>query len=355
LLSFAHVIKKHSLEATKQITSFAKKIEQLISHNRLNQALNEFMAILNLCRSAHPDSNLDVKDLKKQIILLSGRYHELAHRARCKSIDNQNVLVERNQISCALLEIIECISHYPNFEKFLLEIDENMVDSSYELIEKSDTDGLSGIIFNNELGDIISEAPDYVPVFMREDIDNEIDFDDPLMVWWNGLSFEWKSLISKKLNLNQVSSSSDLDKMNSIEKLDLSFNQNIRTLEPIRKLENLKNLNCAGTKVFNLSALESTPNLEILWCFDSFIDSLEPLTQLKNLKVLDCSNTQIKNLEPLRNLKNLEVLVCSSNQLSSIEPLIHLPSLKSLSIDIDHFDKKAIRSFKRLKPSCTVL
>ncbi|MBL4691992.1 MAG: hypothetical protein JKY92_01520, partial [Magnetovibrio sp.] len=97
----------------------------------------------------------------------------------------------------------------------------------------------------------------------------------------------------------------DFQDFNDLDLLDL----NISSLEPVKKLVNLKHLRIAGTQVTDLTPLKNIPNL----------------------KNLDIRDTEIRDLRPLHHLEGLRKLWISPDQVSRRECIVlekFLPNLK---------------------------
>ncbi len=97
----------------------------------------------------------------------------------------------------------------------------------------------------------------------------------------------------------------------NLEKLDIIYS-NINSIEPIKNLINLKEL--------DLSGIEGISDISIL-------------SNLVNLKKLSLSGLEIKNIEPIKYLVNLEQLELRClYSLSDVSPLSYLVNLKVLDI-----------------------
>lgn len=111
---------------------------------------------------------------------------------------------------------------------------------------------------------------------------------------------------------------------NLIEKLDLSKNQELRTVSfvggSIKKLdvsrnENLRELTCKNGSLKQLDVSKNEA-LEKLYCDDNELQSLD-LSNNKALKELSCNNNQLKKLD-LSNNAALQKVSCNKNLIESI-------------------------------------
>lgn len=107
------------------------------------------------------------------------------------------------------------------------------------------------------------------------------------------------------------------------------------TLEPLKNLSNLKDLNVMShSKIsdLDLSPLKNLINLEVLNLSDNKITDLNPLSKLKKLKRLNISNTKIDSLSGLENLTNLTDLDISNNNITSLDEISNFTKLEYLKI-----------------------
>ncbi len=108
------------------------------------------------------------------------------------------------------------------------------------------------------------------------------------------------------------------------------YSNNITSLEPLRRLVNLRILYCWNNEITSLEPLSGLVNLKTLYCYRNNITTLEPLSELVNLRELHCSDNEITSLEPLSELVNLQTLYCHENKITSLEPLSRLVNLQTL-------------------------
>lgn len=149
-----------------------------------------------------------------------------------------------------------------------------------------------------------------------------------LTAWWSELSYEWKSIFRKKLNLGDSVSIENIKSVTSIPELDLSSNGFIKNIEPLGQL--------VGLKVLNLSY--------------TGIDDLTPIRNLTELVELDLSNTKVLDLTPLRYSIHLQRLNISNTEVSDLTPLEKMQKLQNLQMSsVPVFEFNALGNFKSLK------
>ncbi len=122
-----------------------------------------------------------------------------------------------------------------------------------------------------------------------------------------------------------------LEKLNNLERLHINSSQ-IKELEPLSNLVNLRYLSLGDIQVSDLKLLKKLTNLETLQMYQTSISDLEPLRNLSNLQSLDIWDVKVSNLEPLKKLTNLENLTLRGTLISDIKPLKNLANLEEFSL-----------------------
>lgn len=72
--------------------------------------------------------------------------------------------------------------------------------------------------------------------------------------------------------------------------------------------------------------------LTVLSCANSEIRDLENIAQLINLRFLDLGDNNIRNITPLEDLRQLSGLNLNNNVIDDITPLLNIASLASVSL-----------------------
>lgn len=223
---------------------------------------------------------------------------------------------------------------------------------------------------------------------------NEFDEKGALLNWWKQLSFEWQSILQRKMNITDSVDLADIQNMASIEALDLSGNQFIQDIEPLTQLSalqilNLSNssitdlspirnlteltelnlsgtqladitalkysdklvkLNLNGTSVSDISILDRMSHLENLELSGTEVTDFTPLSNLSALKYLNLEQTKISNLSPLDSLFNLVELNASKTLVENVSPLKALQKLTLLALDSTQVSyTKPLADLKNLK------
>ena len=126
-----------------------------------------------------------------------------------------------------------------------------------------------------------------------------------------------------ELNFNEINEIPDnLNKLQSLEILDLTGNKLSEISKGISELKNLKVLNLSINKINSIKEpLDKLINLETLVLSENKIEKIDKeLYKLKNLKKLDFQRNKINEIpDDLNKLNHLETLVILSNNLNDIE------------------------------------
>lgn len=155
--------------------------------------------------------------------------------------------------------------------------------------------------------------PDVLLVFNSEELNT----------WWRGLPIVWKALFASQGHINQNPGKEELHKLINIKCIDLSTNDHIQDIDPLRRLFNLQELKLSGTRVTSLSPLENLNNLRNVDLSGTAVNDLGPLRNSFLLEELNIKQTPVRSLEPLHRLKNLRLLQ-ADNSLITREEVIAL-------------------------------
>jgi hypothetical protein len=127
-----------------------------------------------------------------------------------------------------------------------------------------------------------------------------------LQSWWTSLSNEWKRFFTQQIEAGKKPTKIELQKMVNLEKIDLSKSPLIRTLEPLKMLINLKELDAPSSKVSDLSPLSDLIDLQNINLKRTQVTDINPLRGLTSLEVLNIENTKVQNLLALNDLSTLK-------------------------------------------------
>jgi Leucine-rich repeat (LRR) protein len=130
------------------------------------------------------------------------------------------------------------------------------------------------------------------------------------------------------LSSNQITDLRPISGLKNLEELFLSRNQ-ITDLRPLSGLKKLKSLNLDNIT----TTTDLSPLLKCLELDYNQITDISLLSGPKKLEELALCENQISDLSPLSGLKKLEKLWLSSNKTTDLRPLSGLKKLKELKLD----------------------
>ncbi len=152
-----------------------------------------------------------------------------------------------------------------------------------------------------------------------------------LQQWWENISDDWKHLFLQKLKIKEANLNKEsLQKIANIQSLNLSNQLKLRSLDPLKILSVLTELNFTGTQISDLSPLENLKNLSKITCANNPINNLGSIMNLPNLTYLDISNIPIRDFEQVQFMTSLETLICPGTQIKNLKYLDYLKNLKVL-------------------------
>lgn len=197
------------------------------------------------------------------------------------------------------------------------------------------------------------------------------NFDVPV-IWWNSLTPTWKQVFRKNIEIIFNPGKEDLMEgvFNIIsycreEKIRELISKEITKKYFYRDIENwyagLKNTDKSKVNSFipiipSENDLSEIQNLEKIDCSRNLlIENLLPIKKVKNVKVLDCSNTSITTLEPIKGLLNLEEIQFNITNINSLQPLEKSEKLRKVSCNQTALSEEEIERFKEINPKCEIL
>jgi Leucine-rich repeat (LRR) protein len=150
--------------------------------------------------------------------------------------------------------------------------------------------------------------------------------------------FNFKNLKKLDLSHNNIDQlPSDIEKLLSLDYLDLRFNDLKYLPDSCANLEQLETLLLSNNKLKKLpNSIGNLKNLVKLDLNDNFLSNLpDSFGSLEHLEILALWNNRIEKLpEPFGNLKNLKELNLRENELKNLpESFSHLQSLETLSLN----------------------
>ncbi|MDD4598138.1 MAG: hypothetical protein PHW35_09235 [Lentimicrobiaceae bacterium] len=149
--------------------------------------------------------------------------------------------------------------------------------------------------------------------FMQANPDVKVIYESvELEEWWKLLSPEWKAVFSKEVIISNPPEREQLHEITYLKKLNVSNERSLRSVEPLRKLVTLEQLDVSGTGITDVSALADLINLRQLDLGSTIIANITPIITLTSLTELDISFTGVADLEPITALQNLRILKMDS-------------------------------------------
>ncbi len=112
--------------------------------------------------------------------------------------------------------------------------------------------------------------------------------------------------------------------------IDVSGNNEIRSLKPLSKLTRLQDINCSNTLITDVTPLRNLNELTALNCMQTPVSDISPLQYSTRIKNLNCSYTLIRDMDVISNFIHLEKLWFAGNRvtdLSFVEDFVNLKTL----------------------------
>lgn len=106
--------------------TFTEKIEKLLASNYVKEVIDEFLKFLNEVPHSNTDAKNDSRQLRGQIIVLSGRFTELDSKMTTNTIDSGSANQEKSAIINSFIQILNQMpSNYPDLNNYLEEKNED--------------------------------------------------------------------------------------------------------------------------------------------------------------------------------------------------------------------------------------
>jgi len=136
---------------------------------------------------------------------------------------------------------------------------------------------------------------------------------EKLRLWWDEMPVTYKDIIHSKMTVSEPVSTEEMHAIINLTKIDLSGHIEIQSLEPLKILHRLEELNIEGTSIQDLSPLSGLTNLKVLNLNNTKVEDLSPFNSHANLKTVRCENTQVSDLLPLKNNSFLQIVYCEGS------------------------------------------
>ncbi|WP_258104573.1 leucine-rich repeat domain-containing protein [Marinoscillum sp. MHG1-6] len=159
------------------------------------------------------------------------------------------------------------------------------------------------------------------------------DRDKELRLWWETLSLAWKQVFMNRVPLEDSVSLSYLNKVTSLDSLDLSGALYIIDLDPLAQVKTLKSVNISHTAIPSLEGVRNLIGLRRINAEGSQVDNLEYLKYLSALEELNIAKTSVDDISVVENLKNLKSLDLTETPVQNFAPLGDCPSLEVLKLN----------------------
>lgn len=345
--------------------------------------VRDMVAFLEFMLNTLGNSSTPVRDKE---VLITESYAKIFRDSKVQvedDLDNDRKVVTNKDI-IAYLKDVNFFFHDVRFEFTIESITSNALPNGQTFFKVTTTRNLKGS--SSDLTPVNTTLPRFIEInYNPNDQDLKIvsiythEFDEKLamMSWWNDLSFEWRSIFTKELALQDSVTLADLKRVTALTELNLSNNRfvqdlaplshlinltslnvsntSISDLAPIRNLTELVSLNISNTKINDLSALKYSNKLERLILNQTAVEDISvvekmpvlqqvemrgtpvvnftPLAKLSELQHANISNTKLESLTPFENLVNLTDLDLSSTPVTDLQPLDQLRALERLTLD----------------------
>jgi hypothetical protein len=184
---------------------------------------------------------------------------------------------------------------------------------------------------------MFSKTLDLANKAQEEQSFHEADWFDTLekrLQWWLDLEPQWRQAFNEAIfmrkNMGDTKTYTPTD-----QELTYLFELTELCLCGAGDFENRNNHSEITFQLTNVTGVASLTNLTRLEVdYNGQIESLEPLKHLKNLETLWCDNNRISDISPLMGLHNLTDLCCWNNQIRNIEPLASMIQLTGLTLGL---------------------
>jgi len=172
--------------------------------------------------------------------------------------------------------------------------------------------------------------------------------------WWNNMSKAWQDIIRQMVILDPEPSKEQLHQAVKITELDISGNQDILDLSPVKLLIHLTRMDCSNTRIENLWPLSELIDLQYLNCSSTSVSSCDPLRDLTNLEYLDLSQTGISDIQCISRIKDLKELHIANTSVSTINVFgqCHLNVIYADETAVNIYE---VIAFKEVNPDATIV
>jgi hypothetical protein len=103
---------------------FSKNLERMISLNRLDDAVDTFLAAIADFQPEEDAGRMEARQIRNQVITLSQRLHQATDNHKAGLTTEDDLSRERLSISTGLLDVIQDLWRYPKFSEHIREMED---------------------------------------------------------------------------------------------------------------------------------------------------------------------------------------------------------------------------------------
>ncbi len=196
----------------------------------------------------------------------------------------------------------------------------------------------SVIVVADEYANFVNDSTEDYSI----EIPEEKKTNSNMVLGYDTIKFDTKKIFAK---INGI--------LNQTE-IDVSENNEIRTLKPLSKLTRLQGINCSNTLITDVTPLRNLNELTTLNCSQTPVSDISPLQYSTRITNLNCSYTLVRDMDIISNFihleklwfagnrvtdlsfvedfANLKTLDCSDSKVYDLEPLTELTSIEELNV-----------------------
>ncbi|GAB4345760.1 MAG: hypothetical protein OHK0038_25950 [Flammeovirgaceae bacterium] len=179
---------------------------------------------------------------------------------------------------------------------------------------------------------------------------------DILNRWWEGVSEAWKNVL--KAGVTDTGEKREfLHNILNKTEIDVTSNVQIKDLEALKVMTNLKVLKMANSGVSNLAPLRDLKDLREIDFSGTFVTDVEPLSGLTKLSLVKGNNSKVGSIASLTNLVELKTLEMDGTQIREIKALSNLSNLDIIYVDKTLVNDTEVAAFysSTKSPECLVI
>src|SRR5690606_34112489 len=102
--------------------------------------------------------------------------------------------------------------------------------------------------------------------------------------WWDGLSDNWKFILSATAKIKPIPGKEELARLPNLDSINFSNDRSIKSLEPLRRLQKLNVVLANNTGITDLSPLRDHREIRRLNISDTDVADLSPVARFTKLE-----------------------------------------------------------------------